>query len=76
MTNIFGIEPEGVAVITDDGAPSGLKDWVIWSPSYIDPNCPSLGHRDPLFDASQLMRFLMARGIRVILFCKVSISRI
>jgi DEAD/DEAH box helicase domain-containing protein len=39
---------------------------------FIDPGEPALGRRSSLFEATGLMRFLMKRGVRVILFCKVS----
>ena len=37
----------------------------------IDEQDLSLGHKSPLAEATRLMRFLMERGVRVILFCKV-----
>ncbi|KAJ6606558.1 P-loop containing nucleoside triphosphate hydrolase protein [Mycena vulgaris] len=77
---IFGIEnPLGtnedsseVVVITDDCAPSGIKDFLVWNP----PSNASAADRpisqatDPISQATELMTFLMKRGIRVILFCK------
>jgi ATP-dependent helicase YprA (DUF1998 family) len=59
---------QNIEVITEDGAPSGRKDFIIWMPPL-----PLHGHniRDPLFaESTGLMRYLMKRGIRVILFCK------
>lgn len=67
--NIFGIKD--VEAITEDGAPSGRKDFLVWNPPYIDPDDPSLGSYSSMGEATRLMRFLMARGVRVILFCKV-----
>lgn len=57
--------------MTEDGAPSGRKDYVVWNPPYIDSRVPSLGKHSSISEATGLMRFLMKRGIRVILFCKV-----
>jgi DEAD/DEAH box helicase domain-containing protein len=88
MKNIFGIQVcarssfcnlsitiqhiQEISVVTDDGAPSGKKDFVIWNPPPIDPlNPKSMGRRSTISEATGLMRFLMKRGIRVILFCKV-----
>lgn len=69
MMNIFGVKD--VEVITVDGAPSGRKDFLVWNPPYIDPDDPSLGRFSSMAEATKLMRFLMTRGVRVILFCKV-----
>ncbi|TFY81755.1 hypothetical protein EWM64_g2254 [Hericium alpestre] len=68
MKNIFGLDD--VTAITEDGAPSGRKDFLIWEPGWIDPKDHSLGKRNSMVQATGLMRYLMKRGIRVILFCK------
>lgn len=60
-----------VEVITEDGAPTGRKDFIIWQPSPIDLEDPSLGRQSSITEGTRLMRFLMTRGIRVIMFCKV-----
>ncbi|KAF4608901.1 hypothetical protein EYR40_001254 [Pleurotus pulmonarius] len=59
-----------VVSITEDGAPSGHKDFIIWNPPLIDETEPALGRRSSLSEATGLMRYLMKRGIRCILFCK------
>ncbi|KAH9930993.1 P-loop containing nucleoside triphosphate hydrolase protein [Fomitopsis serialis] len=69
MQNIFGIED--VEEVTEDGAPSGRKDYLVWNPPLIDPMDETSGRRGSLTEATRLMRLLMARGIRVILFCKI-----
>ncbi|KAI0928397.1 hypothetical protein AcW1_005652 [Taiwanofungus camphoratus] len=69
MQNVFGID--NVEEVTEDGAPSGRKDFLVWNPPLIDPVDPSSGRRSSMLEATRLMRFLMARGIRVILFCKI-----
>ncbi|KAJ7632232.1 P-loop containing nucleoside triphosphate hydrolase protein [Roridomyces roridus] len=65
MQRIFGIDSSDVEVVTEDGAPSGIKDMVIW-------NAPANDDRpiSSISEATNLMKFLMKRGVRVILFCK------
>lgn len=63
---------QDVEAITVDGAPSGRKDFMIWSPPLVDEQDPSLGHKSALTEAVRLARFLMERGIRLIVFCTVS----
>ena len=62
---------QDVVEVTEDGAPSGRKDFLIWKPPLKDPQDPGSGHKSALSEATRLMRYLMARGVRVILFCKV-----
>ncbi|EPQ58049.1 P-loop containing nucleoside triphosphate hydrolase protein [Gloeophyllum trabeum ATCC 11539] len=69
MRRVFGLED--VEEVTEDGAPSGRKDFLIWNPPPVDPMDPSLGRHSSLSEATGLMRFLMKRGVRVILFCKI-----
>jgi DEAD/DEAH box helicase domain-containing protein len=69
MENLFGIDQESIEVITSDGAPSGSKDVILWRPRVgVEVNDAT-----PTMEATRLMRFLMKRGIRVILFCKASL---
>jgi len=72
MSNMFGLNTEEVEVISNDGSPSGAKDYLVWNPPAIDAMNPSLGRKSSISEASRLMRFLMKKGTRVILFCKVS----
>ncbi|KAF8556873.1 P-loop containing nucleoside triphosphate hydrolase protein [Imleria badia] len=69
MKRLFGIEE--VAEVTEDGAPSGIKDYIVWDPPFVDNQAPRLGRAGSISEATGLMRFLMKRGIRVILFCKI-----
>ncbi|KAG6869067.1 hypothetical protein C0993_003387 [Termitomyces sp. T159_Od127] len=71
MSKIFGLTSEEIEAITKDGAPSGSKDFLVWNPPPIDERVPSLGRHSSITEATGLMRFLMKRGIRVILFCKI-----
>ncbi|KAG6832721.1 hypothetical protein H0H92_012293 [Tricholoma furcatifolium] len=74
MSSIFGLPADEIEAVTKDGAPSGAKHFLVWNPTYIDERVPSLGRHSSLTEATSLMRFLMKRGIRVILFCKASSS--
>ncbi|KAG8217199.1 hypothetical protein J3R82DRAFT_5282 [Butyriboletus roseoflavus] len=68
MKRLFGIEQ--VEEVTEDGAPSGIKDYIVWDPPFVDDRAPKLGRNSSISEATVLMRFSMKRGIRVILFCK------
>ncbi|KAJ8078462.1 ATP-dependent 3'-5' DNA helicase [Marasmius tenuissimus] len=70
MENIFGIPPDEVEAVTEDGSPAGSKEFVIWSSPYVDELDTAMGKASTLHEATGLMRFLMKRGLRVILFCK------
>ena len=67
---------QNVAEITEDGAPSGRRDFMIWSPPLVDPEDPALGHKSALVEAVRLARVLMERGVRIIVFCTVCPSLI
>ncbi|KAJ7168143.1 DEAD/H helicase [Mycena crocata] len=68
MQRIFGIDISDIEVVTEDGAPSGSKDFVIWNPpSNVSTDRPV----STISEATTLMKFLMQRGVRVILFCKI-----
>ena len=71
MCTMFCLDPKSVQVVSEDGSPSGSKEYIIWDPPYVDLMAPQLGKRSSISEASLLMRYLMKRGIRVILFCKV-----
>ncbi|KAG1858378.1 DEAD H helicase [Suillus subalutaceus] len=72
MKRLFGVED--VEEIVEDGAPSGKKDYLVWDPPSVkdmDPGLAKLGQSGPMYEAINLMIFLMMRGVRVILFCKI-----
>lgn len=71
MQKIFGLRGDEIEVISIDGAPSGKKDYIVWNPPLIDNFNPTLGRRGSISEATLMMRFLMERGFRVLLFCKV-----
>jgi DEAD/DEAH box helicase domain-containing protein len=54
-----------VEAITEDGAPSGRKEFLLWG-------CPDSSKVDPIGESTRLMSYLMKRGVRVILFCRVN----
>ncbi|KAJ7349276.1 DEAD/H helicase [Mycena albidolilacea] len=68
MHRITGIDAADIEVVTEDGAPSGIKDFVIWNPP---SNAETDRHVSPISEAITLMTFLMQRGVRTILFCKI-----
>ncbi|KAJ7684713.1 P-loop containing nucleoside triphosphate hydrolase protein [Mycena polygramma] len=68
MQRITGIDASDIEVVTEDGAPSGVKDFVIWNPP---SNAETDRHVSPISEAITLMKFLMKRGVRTILFCKI-----
>lgn len=70
---MFCLDVSELDIVSNDGAPSGKKEYIIWNPPTINSEFPALGRRSSIYEASHLMRFLMKRGIRVILFCKVTI---
>ncbi|KAH9180356.1 P-loop containing nucleoside triphosphate hydrolase protein [Lactarius sanguifluus] len=61
MKTIFGLED--VEAITQDEAPSGKKEFLLW-------RYPDVSKASPISEATRVMSYLMKRGIRVILFCK------
>ncbi|KAF5391897.1 hypothetical protein D9757_001704 [Collybiopsis confluens] len=71
MVDISGLDPVQIQVVTEDGAPTGQKEYLIWRCPHVDEHDPTLGLQSSIGQAIALMRFLLKRGIRVILFCKI-----
>ncbi|GAA5874366.1 hypothetical protein JCM1840_001361 [Sporobolomyces johnsonii] len=69
MQTIFGIED--VVVVDQDGSPCGQKEYVVWNPPYIDEHDVKQGRVSTITETSRIFRFLMERGIRAIVFCRV-----
>ncbi|KAF8630367.1 hypothetical protein AX15_002931 [Amanita polypyramis BW_CC] len=67
MQNLSGIAENDINAVTEDGAPAGPKEHVVWNTVAAD----SSEQQSPISEASKLMSFLMKRGLRVILFCKI-----
>ncbi|GAA5961287.1 hypothetical protein JCM21900_006508 [Sporobolomyces salmonicolor] len=69
MQTIFGIND--VVLIDEDGSPCGQKEYVVWNPPYIDERDVKQGRVSTITETSRIFRFLMERGIRAIVFCRV-----
>ncbi|SGZ30200.1 BQ5605_C110g13215 [Microbotryum silenes-dioicae] len=69
MQTMFGLED--VVVVDVGGSPTGKKEYLIWNPPFIDVQDPKQGRLNNMYEASRIFRFLMDRGIRAIVFCKV-----
>ncbi|GAA5908045.1 hypothetical protein JCM5296_004364 [Sporobolomyces johnsonii] len=69
MQTIFGIDD--VVVVDQDGSPCGQKEYVVWNPPYIDEHDVKQGRVSTITETSRIFRFLMERGIRAIVFCRV-----
>jgi len=52
--------------------PHILQEYLVWNPPYIDENDLKQGRISTIQETSRIFRFLMQRGIRVIVFCRVS----
>ncbi|TIB64519.1 hypothetical protein E3P77_03123 [Wallemia ichthyophaga] len=65
---LFGVDD--VTLVDIDGAPTGQKEFLIWRPGLIDEMVPNGPRHNPMHEASQLLRYLVSRGIRTIVFCK------
>ncbi|KAL1918999.1 uncharacterized protein VTP21DRAFT_2380 [Calcarisporiella thermophila] len=69
MQLLLGIE--NISLTSIDGSPCGQKQFILWNPPYIDEKNTSLGRRSSIMETSLLLEFLISRGIRTIVFCKV-----
>lgn len=56
--------------IDEDGSPRGPRHHIVWNPPFIDPLNPSKGRRSVVTEASSMVRFLIRRGVRTVVFCK------
>ncbi len=54
-----------VQVVDDDGGPQGTRWFVLWNPA---PTRGGRGRHSPYRDASWLLRWLVTRGVRTIVF--------
>ncbi|KAG8912308.1 hypothetical protein FRC01_005168 [Tulasnella sp. 417] len=69
MKSIFGIED--IEVVTEDGSPAGRKDFLVWSPPLVDQLKANGQRASSLTEACTLFKFLIAKGVKTILFCKI-----
>lgn len=44
---------------------------MVWNAPFVDPDNPTQGRVHSITETSRVFRFLMERGIRAIVFCKV-----
>lgn len=72
MEQVFGIE--NVVVVDVDGSPTGRKEHLVWNPPRIDDRDVKQGRVSTIAETSRIFRFLLDRGIRAIVFCKVSFN--
>ena len=54
--------------VTEDGSPSGGKDFVFWNPPFLDPSRSQ--RRSPNSEAAYLLSELVAGGIRTLVFAR------
>lgn len=69
MEAVFGVND--VKLVDFDGSPSGRKEFLCWNTPTKDPEDPTSGRGDPVAETARLFCQLIARGVRVIAFCRV-----
>jgi DEAD/DEAH box helicase domain-containing protein len=85
MQTLCGLED--VVVVGEDGSPTGRKvsypsssvqhvlntskEYLVWNPPMLDDQDPKQGRVSTITETSRIFRFLMDRGVRSIVFCKV-----
>lgn len=52
-----------------------LQEYLVWNPPYIDDKDIKQGRVSTISETSRVFRFLLDRGVRAIVFCKVSKSQ-
>ncbi|PLW45287.1 hypothetical protein PCANC_16937 [Puccinia coronata f. sp. avenae] len=70
MKSLFGFEEE-VELVEEDGAPAGIKRQVVWNPPLVDDKDPGQGRVSAIGETSRVLRFLMERNVRTIVFCRI-----
>lgn len=71
MEDMFGLDPDEIAVVDSDGCPMGKRHYLLWNTSYVSPTDPLSGRVPPAAEAVPLMLKLVSEGVRTIAFCKV-----
>ncbi|KAG9006140.1 hypothetical protein FRB94_000965, partial [Tulasnella sp. JGI-2019a] len=69
METIFGVDD--IEVVTEDGSSAGRKDFLIWNPPLIDEMDPKSGRASAYNEVCAMFRFLVKRGVKTIIFCKI-----
>jgi len=70
MKMLFGF-CEDVELVSEDGAPAGAKRHVVWNPPLVDNRDPAQGRVSAIVETSKVLRFLMERKVRTIVFCRI-----
>ncbi|RUS22520.1 hypothetical protein BC937DRAFT_88613 [Endogone sp. FLAS-F59071] len=68
MMNMLGID--NIRLTSNDGSPSGRKEFVIWNPPYIDPKDLKQGRKNIVIETAQIFELLISKNVRTIVFCK------
>jgi DEAD/DEAH box helicase domain-containing protein len=69
MKAIFGLDD--VSLTDEDGSPTGKKEFLCWNCPLIDPSDRGSGRLSPINETSRMLVYLIKRGVRTIVFCKV-----
>ncbi|KAH8923151.1 P-loop containing nucleoside triphosphate hydrolase protein [Atractiella rhizophila] len=69
MQTVFGITD--VQSVEEDGSPSGRKEHIVWNPPLLDDEDKRQGRASAVGETSKVFRFLLAKGVRTIVFCRV-----
>ncbi|KAI9021909.1 hypothetical protein DFJ74DRAFT_104594 [Hyaloraphidium curvatum] len=69
MQALLGLREAPLAV-DEDGSPRGERHHVVWNPPFVDPLHPAKGRRSAVTETSSVLRFLVSRGVRTVVFCK------
>ncbi|KAG8875050.1 hypothetical protein FRB97_005471 [Tulasnella sp. 331] len=63
--------PLDIEVVTQDGSSAGRKDFLVWNPPLIDEMNAKSGRASSYNEACAMFRFLVKRGVKTIIFCKI-----
>ncbi len=69
MKTIFGIE--NVKLVSNDGAPHGKKEFIIWNPALHNSMDSLSERRCAVQEGAHLFEYLLDNNVRTIAFCKV-----
>ena len=69
MKAVFGLDE--VTLTDKDGSPAGRKEFLCWNCPFVDRMDRGSGRLSTISETSRLLVFLIKRGVRTIVFCKV-----
>ncbi|KAI8072362.1 P-loop containing nucleoside triphosphate hydrolase protein [Gongronella butleri] len=69
MHRLTGCAMDSIVSVENDGAPQSAKKMILWNPPMLDQ--PLAVRRGAIAEASDLLVYLVSRGIRTIVFCKL-----